>query len=102
MSAGLTVFAGKSVSFGEPMTREQQDSLWKNATMFLAGVVLSLVVMWGTYVKNAVTRDEMENYVGQRQNGLEKQVADLNKNVIELKEATAALKAELAARDGKR
>lgn len=80
------------------MTAEKQEALWKNIAMFLAGVVVSLMVMWATYVRNAVTRDEMENYVNQRQGTLEQQVTDLNKNVVSLKEAVATLNAELAAR----
>lgn len=76
--------------------------VWKNATMFLAGVVLSLCVMWATYVRSAVTRDEMESYVNSRLGTLDNQIAELNKNVIELQKTTAALTGELEALRGKK
>jgi hypothetical protein len=84
------------------VTIEKQEALWKNIAMFLAGVVVSLMVMWATYIKNTVTREEMERYVGLQVSGMTGEISALNKNVIELKEATAALKAELAARNVKR
>jgi hypothetical protein len=84
------------------MSTDQQYATWKNISMFLSGIVVSLIVMWATYVRSAVSRDEMENYVTQRISTMDKQIAELNKNVIELKEATAGLKAELAARAAKR
>ena len=80
---------------------ESNANVWKNAAMFLAGVVLSLVVMWASYVRGAVSREEMENYVTQRLSAMDHQIAELNKNVIELKEVTAGLKAELAIRSGR-
>ena len=83
------------------MTTDQHHATWKNISMFLAGVVVSLLVMWATYVRNAVSRDEMENYVTQRISSMDNQIAELNKNVIALKEATAALKAELSVRSVK-
>jgi septal ring factor EnvC (AmiA/AmiB activator) len=79
------------------MGADQHYAIWKNVSMFLSGIVVSLIVMWATYVRSAVSRDEMENYVTQRISTMDKQIAELNKNVIELKEATAGLKAELAA-----
>lgn len=83
------------------MSRESVHQVWKSIAMFLAGAVLSLLVMWGTYVRSAVSREEMENYVNQRLSSLDHQIADLNKNVIDLKETTAGLKAVISAGKGK-
>lgn len=77
------------------------NSAWKNVAMFLAGVVVSMALMWATYVRGAVSRDEMETYVSRQIGSMDKQIAELNKNVIELKEVTAALKAQIAVRNAK-
>lgn len=77
------------------------NSTWKSIAMFLAGVVVSMALMWATYVRGAVSRDEMETYVSRVIGSMDKQIAELNKNVIELKEVTAALNAQIAVKNAK-
>lgn len=79
----------------------ENHSTWKNVSMFLAGVVASMLIMWATYVRTAVSREEMETYVSRQVGNMDKEIAELTKNVIELKQATAALAAELAVRNAK-
>ena len=61
------------------------EAVWKNVAMFLSGVVLTLMMTWGTYVRTAVSREEMEKYVSERQGNVSQQLSDLNQNVIALK-----------------
>ena len=61
------------------------EAIWKNVAMFLSGVVLTLMMTWGTYVRTAVSREEMEKYVSERQGNVSQQLSDLNQNVIALK-----------------
>ncbi|HZP34171.1 MAG TPA: hypothetical protein VFB23_12500 [Candidatus Acidoferrales bacterium] len=78
---------------------DRVHSVWKSVAMFLSGAVLSLASMWATYVRNAVSRDEMERYVNQREVAVEQRLDELNKNVIELKEVTARIDERTAGRD---
>jgi hypothetical protein len=67
--------------------------------MFLGGIVVSLTVMWATYVRGAVSREEMERYVNQRSSVVEQRLDELNRNVMELKELTSRIDERTAARD---
>lgn len=70
---------------------DQAHGIWKNLAMFLGGVVVTFIMTWATYVRNSVTREEMENYVNQRHAGVEKRLELMDSHVLELKEAIARL-----------
>lgn len=39
---------------------QQVPEMWKSLALFLAGMVVTLAGVWGTYVRDAVTRKDVE------------------------------------------
>ena len=71
-------------------------TLWQSVAMFLGGVVITLGGVWLTFVKNAVSREEMEKYVNDRIGNLEREVHTLNINIMDLKTLTARIEGSLS------
>ncbi|GEM_PF-4025516 len=80
---------------------ESVNGIWKSIALFLGGVVLSLTAMWATYVRGAISRADMEQYVNQRFSSIEQRLAELSRNMTELRELTARIDERTARGAGK-
>lgn len=65
--------------------------IWKNACLFLAGVVITLAGVWFTHVQNAISRSEAADMIATQgpyvtdKSGIAAKLDTLQKSVDELK-----------------
>lgn len=57
------------------------DSIWKGAALFLAGIVLSSAIAWSTYVRTAVTREDVQKMIEENNKNYQTQIDYLNKSL---------------------
>lgn len=63
------------------MSDSRPDSIWKGAALFLAGVVLSSGISWATYVRTAMTREDVQEMIEQNNKNYQTQIDYLSKNL---------------------
>lgn len=69
---------------------QQVPEMWKSVALFLAGMVVTLAGVWGTYVRDAVTRKDVETMMetgtpySRDKSGIEAKLAIIQSNQEQL------------------
>lgn len=85
----------KNLSEGIVESNGNGRTTWKSVAIFLGGIIIALCGSWASYVKGAVSRDEMERYVNERTTKIEERLKSLDDHVMQLKQDTSQIKGQL-------
>lgn len=68
----------------EANTERHYDSLWKGIALFLAGACLAGIGAWGTYVRTAVTSEQVQLMIDQNNKTFQIQIDSEQKQLDQM------------------